>query len=815
MNAALEQLQKVLELEQARGYQDSAVMGGLDRFLPRWVTRAEAGLEPSFLEQGLHYFHLATPGYARMASEERRRWLTGVLRWLAQPNGHPEADATSLGLKVKPTRSKVGFPPGASLDSRVIVAPGIDVRLASRLKRLGVATLRDMLYLLPRRYIDYSQVKPVAQLEVGEEQTIVASVWSAGYKVLGRGLRGSEAVLGDETGNVRAVWYNNPYMAKLLAPNTWVALSGKVSLFRGQKVFQSPDYELDIPSEPIHTRRLVPVYPLTEGLYARTMRRLMKVTVDYWTPRVEDFLPGEVRERVGLSPLSPALAQAHYPDSLAQGEEGRHRLAFDELFLLQLGLLSRKREWREGQASPPLVGGDEGLGRFLASLPFSLTTAQERCWREIREDLGQPKPMGRLLQGEVGSGKTVLAAAGLVLCAAAGFQGALMVPTEVLADQHFRTLSRLLALASVKVENGDDTAVFTLPGSLTLRMSLLKGSQGSKAREEALKQIAQGEVGLVVGTHALIQGAVEFQSLGLVVVDEQHRFGVMQRQALRQKAEASAHLLAMTATPIPRTLALTFYGDMDLSLIDQLPPGRKPVKTLMLGPQDRRRAHELLRQQVAAGYQAFVLCPLIEGSEAIQARAATEEYEHLRQVVFPDLRLGLLHGRLSGAEKEEVMLRFSQGDLDILVATPVVEVGVDVPGASAILIEGAERFGLAQLHQLRGRVGRGGQPGYCILMAEEPSPEARERLSVLERVHDGLALAEEDLRLRGPGDFLGTRQSGLPQLRLARLSDVALLEMARREAQQVFQRDPTLQAPEHQALGRELARVWSSGITEA
>ncbi len=816
MTVALDQLKKILELEQARGFQDTVVQGGLDRFLPRWLARWKGSLEPSLLQHGLRYLRVAAPGYARLAPEERRVWLTGALRWVDQCNGAPGADA-GRSKGVPETAKPQAVPPaGVSLDAPVTTLRGVDVRQSARLQRLGVTRVRDMLYLLPRRHIDYSQVKPVAQLEVGVEQTVVATVWSAGVQQWGRALRGTEAVLGDETGNIRAVWYNNPWMAKALQPNTRVAISGKVSLFRGQMVFQSPDYELDSASEPIHTRRLVPVYPLTQGLSERTMRRLVKGVVDYWAPRVEDFLPSAVRERAGLLPLGEALRHAHYPDDLDHADAARRRLAFDELLVLQLGLMARRRQWRE-ERTAPVIGqcpdGIESVRRFLDGLPFSLTAAQERCWEEIRDDLRQPRPMSRLLQGEVGSGKTVVAAAGLVLCASAGHQGALMVPTEILADQHFRTLARLLGQAASSSDEADNMATFMLPGAFRLRVARLKGSLGAKARQAVAQQVAQGDVHIVVGTHALIQEGVEFHALGLVVVDEQHRFGVTQRQALRQKGD-SPHLLAMTATPIPRTLALTLYGDLDISVIDQLPPGRKPIKTRVLTGNDRGRAYDFIRREVTAGYQAFVLCPLIEDSDAIQAKAAKEEYERLSRDVFSDLKLGLLHGRMSSAEKEETMLRFGQGDLDVLVTTPVVEVGVDIPGASVILIESAERFGLAQLHQFRGRVGRGGQPGYCILMADESSPGARERLSSLERLQDGLALAEEDMRLRGIGDFLGTRQSGLPQLRLARLSDIPLLEMARREARRIFDEDPVLEAAEHRLLGRELAAAWGSGMTE-
>jgi ATP-dependent DNA helicase RecG len=443
--------------------------------------------------------------------------------------------------------------------------------------------------------------------------------------------------------------------------------------------------------------------------------------------------------------------------------------------------------------------------RFLSSLPFTLTTAQQRALREVSADMARPRAMARLLQGEVGSGKTVVAVAALVAAAAAGFQGAFMAPTEILAEQHYRTLSRLFGADGSRrggeAEKGDGEGI---------KVALLTGGLKSAEKGEIYRQVACGEVGIVVGTHALIQKEVSFHRLGLVVVDEQHRFGVAQRSALREKGY-HPHMLVMTATPIPRTLALTLYGDLDLSVIDQLPPGRQQVKTRWLEPEKRDTAYEFVRRQVAEGRQAFVVCPLIEESEVIATRAAVAEYDRLSRDVFPRLRLGLLHGRLSSVEKEAVMRRFREGELDILVATPVVEVGIDIPNATVMLVEGAERFGLSQLHQFRGRVGRGEHPSYCILLAEEPSPEAQERLRVVAEVHDGFALAEEDLRLRGPGEFFGTRQSGMPDLKMARLSHLPLLELAREHALSIFEQDPDLSHPQHRALSAELHRLYGEG----
>jgi ATP-dependent DNA helicase RecG len=451
----------------------------------------------------------------------------------------------------------------------------------------------------------------------------------------------------------------------------------------------------------------------------------------------------------------------------------------------------------------------ESLKGFLDSLPFSLTAAQKRVLREAITDVQKPKAMCRLLEGDGGSGKTIIATAVLLLAMANGFQGALMAPTEVLAEQHYNNLTALFAAMGEleKTEAGVHTYRLPFSHHPSVTIGRLMGKLSSKEKKALHKQITEGEVDLVIGTHALIQKEVEFSRLGLAVVDEQHRFGVMQRASLRQKG-INPHLLVMSATPIPRTLALTLYGDLDLSIIDELPPGRKPIKTRWVSPENRKKAYDFVRSKIEERRQAFIICPLIEESEKVEAKAAIEEYQRLSEGVFSDLSVGLLHGRMSSSEKEEVMSRFRAGELDILVSTSVIEVGIDVPNATIMLIEGADRFGLSQLHQFRGRVGRGEHQSYCLLLAETPSAEGRERLSIIERTQDGFALAEEDLRLRGPGDFFGTRQSGLPDLRMARLSDVALLELAREEATRVFKEDPNLEQPEHQPLAQEMARLW-------
>ncbi len=803
-------LRKILELERQKGYLDSAVIGGLDRFLHSWVSQAiEAVTSPQPLAK-FRKLHLINSSYASLTKEQREEWVRAVLAFLAelehQGKENYEAKSTPMASQLPPKPKGQRAVSSRSIDIPITAVRGISSSLATKFNKLGVRTVRDLLYFFPHRHLDYSQRKYISQLTEGEEETIIANVWQAQEVRLG-GRRSTEAIVGDETGNVRVVWFNNPYLAKKLATNTRVIISGRVGLFNGRHVFQSPEWELVGDEDLIHTGRLVPLYPLTQGLRSRQVRKLMKAVINQWIGSVADFLPAEVKKRRSLMALPRAISQAHYPDDEALKMQARVRLAFDELFLLQLGVLSKKRDWQESQPGNPFSLKTAVLDVFIKSLPFELTPAQQRVLGELLVDLQKPRPMSRLLQGEVGSGKTVVAAASLLMAVANGYQGAFMAPTEILAEQHFTTIRQLLSRLGDEEKAEDSLYSYSglLPHPITV--ALLIGDINLKKKQQLQQRILDGEVDIVIGTHALIQKGVEYYRLGLAVIDEQHRFGVAQRSALRQKG-FNPHVLVMTATPIPRTLALTLYGDLDLSVIDQLPPGRQVVKTKWLKPGQRESAYAFLRRQVTEGRQAFVICPLVEESEVIQARAAVSEYERLSQDIFPDLRLGLLHGRLAATEKDKVMRHFRSGELDILVSTPVVEVGIDVPNATVMLVESADRFGLSQLHQFRGRVGRGPEQSYCMLLAKNPSEVGRERLDIIEKVNDGFELAEEDLKLRGPGEFFGTRQSGLPDLKMAKLSDVALLELARSEAIRLFEIDPRLEKPEHRLLVKELARVW-------
>jgi len=811
-----EPLRKILDLEGNKGYADSAVIGGLDKFLHNWASQAvESITTPGHLRR-FNKLNLIKSNYSSLSREQRKEWinnLTGFLDELEsgetkKQSGKSVPSTSKPNPKTRTNRALAS----QSIDSPITFLRGVSANLAARFDKLGVKTIRDLLYFFPHRHLDYSQTKPISQLAEGNEETIVANVWEAREVRLG-GRRSTEATVGDDTGNVRVVWFNNPYLVKSLATNSRVVISGRVSLFKGRHVFQSPEWELIEDRELIHTGRLVPLYSLTRGLRPRQVRKLMKEVIDQWAWQVDDFLPPELKERCKLIGLPQAINQAHFPDDETLKDSARHRLAFDELFILQLGVLSKKRDWQEGQPGNPIATSKPVLEAFLGSLPFKLTSPQEKSLNEILADLERPQAMSRLLQGEVGSGKTVVALAALLMTATSGYQGAFMAPTEILAEQHFSTIRTLLSATGKQEEEEDYLVSYTgvLPRPLTVAM--LIGAIPLAKKRQLQQRIQDGEIDIIIGTHALIQQEVEFHKLGLAVIDEQHRFGVEQRSAIRQKG-FNPHISVMTATPIPRTLALTLYGDLDLSVIDELPPGRLPVKTKWLKTAQRESAYAFIRKQIAEERQAFIICPLIEESEAIQARAAIAEYERLSQEVFSELKLGLLHGRISAAEKENVMRRFHSGELDILVATPVVEVGIDVPNATVMLVESADRFGLSQLHQFRGRVGRGPEQSYCMLLAENPSEVARERLDIIENIQDGFQLAEEDLKLRGPGEFFGTRQSGLPDLKMAKISDVHILELARSEAIRLFEKDKKLKKAEHKPLAKELARVWSSQAGE-
>jgi len=669
---------------------------------------------------------------------------------------------------------------------------GIGPQRAKALARLGLTTIEDALVQhLPLRHEDRSRIIPLGRVSVGEARTCAGTIAGISPPPGGRPRMPLVVMIRDVSGFLNCAWFNQPYLARVFKRGQRLIVHGKVQPYgRGPLQMLVKDYEVveDGPDEMLHTGRLVPVYPLTEGLTQRPFRRLMKRLVDGWADQIDDPLPERVRLGRALSPLPQAIRGAHFPETQEEQAAAHRRLVFDDFFLLETGLAIRRH--REGRRRGLAMNPPGALVRRLrASLSYTLTSAQERVWGEIRTDMAEPYPMSRLLQGDVGSGKTVVAALAILTAIESGYQAALMAPTEILAEQHMITLSQLLE-------------------PLGVRVVLLTGSVKGKARQAAAAGAETGEAGCVIGTHALVQGGLGFKRLGLAVIDEQHRFGVAHRAAIRGKGE-SPDVLVMTATPIPRTLALTLYGDLDISILDELPPGRRPVVTVARGESKRREIYDFLRKQIGEGRQVYVVCPLVEESEASDLKAATEMAERLQRDVFPERRVGLLHGRLGFQDKERVMREFKEGAIHVLVSTTVIEVGIDVPNAAVMLVEHAERFGLSQLHQLRGRVGRGSSKSYCILLAGRSSEDAQRRIAAMTGTNDGFRIAEVDLELRGPGDFFGTRQSGLPEFRVADLlRDGAMLEEARREAFALVQADPQLAASEHQGLRGALLARW-------
>jgi ATP-dependent DNA helicase RecG len=647
------------------------------------------------------------------------------------------------------------------------------------LDALNIATWGDLVEHLPHSHRDRRELRRVAELMVGEEATVAVSVRSVSVKPMrNRRQKRVEARVFDDTGPLVAVWFNQPWLARQLGEGAQLLLHGKL---RQRNQFWVTEHELLGAEAPVHTVGLVPVHPATQGVSPQRLRELAWQAYPRMFEAV-DPLPARLRAEEALPDRPAALAAAHFPDREEDERDARRRLAFEELFLLQLAVAGRRRARREGRRAHALEARGVVVDRWRWSLPFELTGDQQRAIEQVDADLGLERPMQRLLMGEVGSGKTVIALAAMLRAVENGAQAALMAPTETLAEQHHRTLDLLLG------------------GPLPVE--LLTGSTSAARRRELLDRLASGQLQLVVGTHALIDEAVEFRDLAVVVVDEQHRFGVRQRAALDAKAPEGLvpHALHMTATPIPRTLSLTAYGDLDATVLRELPRGRQPVETHVVdGARARARAYERIREEIAGGRQCFVVCPLVEESEALQAKAATAEFERLRTTEFADLRVELIHGQMPSKRKTAAMEAFAGGEADVLVATSVIEVGIDVPNATVMLIEAAERYGLSQLHQLRGRVGRGEHASLCILFGDPTLP----RLEAIARERDGFKLAEVDLELRGAGDVLGTRQHGLPEFRVARLpEDVELLVRARDRADAILIEDPRLEQPEH-ALLRE------------
>ena len=827
MQPSLDKLLKLFRLEASRGYDDKAMFGGLQKMLDFWVPEARNEKIPEDIIQAVTtcmntYHNLDSDGRSealkklwgqiqpdnssvierednpRRSKNHSRDVENGVQKTTNAPN------ETSKTVHQKRRPLSASQPGGVTsktpiaLNAALTVLNGVGPSNAQKLAKLGLHTLGDMLFFFPRRYDDYSQLKPIHKLWYGDEVTVVGTIQSVtSRKVRSGKMNIVEVIIEDGTGGLRLSWFNQPWLENRLKKGATISVSGKVEQYLGRLVMSNPDWE-PVEVESLNTNRIVPVYSLTSQVTQNNLRKVIRQVVTYWAPKLTDHMPEMVLNKADLIDLGTAIVQAHFPDTQEQLKLARQRLAFDEIFFLQMGVYSQKRNWQKATARIYEVSED-WLNFWLAALPFRLTGAQNRAVADIRSDLKSGIPMNRLLQGDVGSGKTVVAAVAAAIINKAGAQAAIMAPTSILAEQHYRNFS---IMGTTPEENGDCLK----PDQIRL----LVGDTSEKDKQEIRDLLASGYIKVLIGTHALLEDPVSFNDLQFAVIDEQHRFGVEQRAILRSKG-SNPHLLVMTATPIPRSLALTVYGDLDISLMDELPPGRKEINTHVLFARERERAYSMIRSQVENGYQAFIVYPLVEENEKSELRAATEEYERLQKDVFPKLRLGLLHGRLKPEEKDAVMLQFRNGEYQVLIATTVVEVGVDIPNATVMLIEAANHFGLAQLHQLRGRVGRGDEQSFCLLIPDNDDAAENERLAAMTQTNDGFVLAETDLKLRGPGDFLGTRQAGYANLKMANITDVHLIEKARTHAQELFEIDADLSLPENQLLAEALGRFWGTG----
>jgi ATP-dependent DNA helicase RecG len=681
-----------------------------------------------------------------------------------------------------------------TLDTNLSALPRIGEKYLRKLKKLGVETVRDLFWHFPFRYDDYTRISKISNLSNGQTSTVVGKITdSKTTRTWKRRMFVTEALVQDDTGTVKVIWFNQPYLSDSILIGKTIRLSGKVSADSSGLFFASPIWE-SASREPTNTGRLVPVYPETEGISSRWLRWQIQILFKLKF-KLLDPIPPDILKKLNLPSLEKALKYIHFPESENQYLLARKRFAFEEMFLVQLKSIQVKLLWDQEKAVK--IKFDEKLiQNFTTSLPFKLTNAQRKATYEILKDLEKPRPMNRLLNGDVGSGKTIVAAIASLQVSSGRYQVAIMAPTEVLARQHFLTFSKLLRKY--------DTTVALLTNSYQeINNFKFKISKNKKTnRDILLKKIFSGEINLIIGTHALIQKDVEFHNLALIIVDEQHRFGVNQRAYLQQKsAEMSdglknftPHFLTMTATPIPRTLALAFFGNLDLSILDEMPKNRKKIITRFIGPLERQSTYEFIKKEIAHSRQCFVILPLVEESKILtEVKAAIQEYERLSKDIFHGFRLGLLHGRLKSTEKEKVMAEFDSKKIDILVATAVVEVGIDIPNATLMIIEDADRFGLAQLHQFRGRIGRGEHQSYCFLFSTSDTINAKKRLRALIESNNGFKIAEEDLKLRGPGEFFGTRQSGLPDIAMENLSNLKLIQVARVEAQEILKIDSGLE----------------------
>jgi ATP-dependent DNA helicase RecG len=814
VQAHLEQIEKPLRYATRQNFAHLGKLRDLEVYVQHHVQALQALTLPTALPALLQRLQQAMQGVDTLPlpeKQERVRQAELLLSQMRAGLSNESAPAPAVAAVQATTVAAARTPePGSATDpfaQPVQFLRGVGPKRAALLAKMALHTVNDLLWCLPTRYEDRRRLTPLGLLRWGKRETFCGTVTTLQTQPSKRGKPFVALVLQDDSGALICKWFQtrSTYLQERFPVGTRVVGSGLVTLnaYSAAREVVHPDLEVldQDDAEQIHFGRMVPIYPLTAGLHQKTMRALMKMVVDTYVPQVQETLPEALRRAHRLPTLPEALRQVHFPDDGAdllyfngQQTPFHERLVFEEFFLLELGLALRHRAVQKEPRAVPYALPNHLGDTLLRHLPFHLTAAQHRVLFEILADMQRPYAMNRLIQGDVGSGKTVVALLAMLMAVSNGFQAALMAPTEILAEQHLTTLRLLLR-------------------PLGLEVALLTSAIKGKSRQQLLERIAQGEVALLVGTHALLYDEVQFHRLGMIVVDEQHRFGVLQRASLRRKG-LSPDVLVMTATPIPRTLAMTLYGDLDLSVIDEMPPDRRPVRTTVMGEGRREQAYATIRREVKKGHQAYIVYPLIEESESLDLGAAVAMAQHLQHDIFPEWRVGLLHGRLPSEEKDTIMQAFVQGALDILVSTTVIEVGVDVANATVMLVENAEHFGLAQLHQLRGRVGRGTAQAYCVLLTGPAlSKEGRQRLHVMQESTDGFYVAEQDLQIRGPGELLGTRQSGLPELRVGNvLHHAACLEQARQAAFALLATDPDLTQPAHQALAAAAQIRWGGRL---
>lgn len=679
------------------------------------------------------------------------------------------------------------------LDTPLGELHGVGPRFVSKLNKLGISTVRDLLWHFPSRYEDWSKVAKISGLKAGDTFTIRAKVVEIGVKkAWRRRMFIVEALLDDDSGSIQATWFNQPYIKNVLKPGTIANFAGKVALRKNKLYLSSPTYELNAGDNSKHTGRLVPIYPETKGLTSKGLRFLTQPILENVEP-IKEFMPEKILEEHGLPEVNEALCKVHFPGKLFEAQEARRRFAFEDLFLLHLNnIILRLALFKK--SSPKIDVSAERISDILKGLPFELTSSQKEALDEILGDIAKTHPMNRLLQGDVGSGKTIIAGIAALAAAENGFQVAIMAPTEILARQHYKTLLKFFG------ETGKGIGLLV---SKEARMHYGDGLEESAAKPALMKELAADRIKILIGTHALIQKSVKFDNLGLIIIDEQHRFGVAQRGALADKKGKIPHFLSMSATPIPRTLMMTIFGDLDVSLIKELPRGRKPIITKIVAPENRNKAYGFIKGQVQRERQAFVICPRIDPSDGdnlltkeeakkLEMKSVKEEFEKLSKRIFPDLKVAMLHGKMTSKEKEEIMKEFVVGHTDILVSTSVIEVGIDVPNATIMMIESADRFGLAQLYQFRGRVGRGEHQSFCFLFAESGTGTSYRRLNSLLTAKNGFELAERDLAIRGPGEFLGEEQAGMPDIAMKSLNNLELVKDTRKAAEETLKISPSL-----------------------